>query len=176
MWALALKRAGAFFLLLIALSEAALAHGAERGFVMLLPTGHFILGGAAAVLVSFLVLAFIPAEAMARVFSQGSMREPSITALRQWAEFSGAPRFSLCGLCGVARPACQSPAAGNLDILVGCSGAGECRVRQFVAGSQSLHLGRWRAASPCDAKGALLCAGLLHLSWLFVVSAHFART
>jgi hypothetical protein len=82
MWALALKRAGAFFLLLIALSEAALAHGAERGFVMLLPTGHFILGGAAAVLVSFLVLAFIPAEAMARVFSQGSMREPSITGPR----------------------------------------------------------------------------------------------
>lgn len=36
------------------------AHGAERGLVMLLPTGFYVTGGALAVLFSFLLLAFAP--------------------------------------------------------------------------------------------------------------------
>lgn len=36
------------------------AHGAERGFVLLLPTGYYLFGGAAAVAASFLLLCFVP--------------------------------------------------------------------------------------------------------------------
>lgn len=39
----------------------ALAHASERGHVLLLPTGHYLIGGALAVAVSFGVLAFLPA-------------------------------------------------------------------------------------------------------------------
>jgi hypothetical protein len=39
---------------------AALAHGSERAFVLLLPTGHYLAGGALAVAATFLVLAFAP--------------------------------------------------------------------------------------------------------------------
>ncbi|WP_157019234.1 hypothetical protein [Mesorhizobium xinjiangense] len=46
-------------------TQPALAHAAERGFVLLLPTGHYRLGGALAVLASFLLLAFVPPRALA---------------------------------------------------------------------------------------------------------------
>jgi hypothetical protein len=41
-------------------AESALAHGTERGFVLLLPTGYYLFGGAAAVAASFLLLALVP--------------------------------------------------------------------------------------------------------------------
>lgn len=44
----------------------ALAHTSERGFVLLLPTGHYIAGGTLAVAASFLVLLFVPDAAMRR--------------------------------------------------------------------------------------------------------------
>ena len=42
------------------------AHGAERGLVMLLPTGFYVTGGALAVLFSFLLLAFAPSTWFAK--------------------------------------------------------------------------------------------------------------
>jgi hypothetical protein len=42
---------------------AALAHGSERGFVMLLPTGHYLVGGALVVAATFLLMAALPARA-----------------------------------------------------------------------------------------------------------------
>ncbi len=45
----------------------ALAHAADRGFVMLLPTGHYMLGGALAVLATFAVLAVVPAPPLDRL-------------------------------------------------------------------------------------------------------------
>ncbi|TYR33981.1 hypothetical protein FY036_05665 [Mesorhizobium microcysteis] len=48
----------------------ALAHAADRGHVLLLPTGYYLLGGAAAVALTFLALAFMPPsllEGLARV-------------------------------------------------------------------------------------------------------------
>jgi len=47
-------------LLLIGSMDAALAHSAERGFVMLLPTGYVIGGGALAVAVSFAGVVLLP--------------------------------------------------------------------------------------------------------------------
>ena len=45
-----------------AFSAESLAHAGERGFVLLLPTGLYIAGGAAAVALSFAVLAFMPSR------------------------------------------------------------------------------------------------------------------
>jgi hypothetical protein len=58
----------------------ALAHGAERGFVMLLPTQHFVVGGALAVAVSFFAATVIPPAHFERFFGTstlpGSFRLP----------------------------------------------------------------------------------------------------
>lgn len=45
----------------------ALAHASERGFVLLLPTHYYVAGGALAVALSFLILAFLPADRLARL-------------------------------------------------------------------------------------------------------------
>jgi hypothetical protein len=39
---------------------AAMAHGSERAFILLLPTGHYLVGGALAVAATFLVLILVP--------------------------------------------------------------------------------------------------------------------
>src|SRR5262245_15881594 len=44
----------------------ALAHTSERGFILLLPTGYYLLGGALAVAASFLILLALPAERVQR--------------------------------------------------------------------------------------------------------------
>lgn len=45
----------------------AMAHAADRGHVLLLPTGYYLIGGAAAVAASFLVLAIAPPAPLARL-------------------------------------------------------------------------------------------------------------
>jgi hypothetical protein len=49
--------------------DQALAHGAERGFVLLLPTGYVVLGGALAVAVSFAIVALVPDRVFERLFA-----------------------------------------------------------------------------------------------------------
>ena len=49
----------------------ALAHAGERGFILLLPTGMYIAGGAAAVALSFAVLAFMPARLFVSLAAYG---------------------------------------------------------------------------------------------------------
>ncbi|TGQ74269.1 hypothetical protein EN829_008300 [Mesorhizobium sp. M00.F.Ca.ET.186.01.1.1] len=44
----------------------AFAHASDRGHVLLLPTGYYLIGGAFAVAVSFLVLALLPADRLDR--------------------------------------------------------------------------------------------------------------
>ena len=41
-------------------ADAAWAHGTERGFVLLLPTGYYLVGGAVAVAASFLLISVVP--------------------------------------------------------------------------------------------------------------------
>jgi hypothetical protein len=50
----------------IAPANFALAHTSERGFILLLPTGYYLLGGALAVAASFVILLAIPAERLKR--------------------------------------------------------------------------------------------------------------
>ncbi len=45
----------------------ALAHASDRGHVLLLPTGHYIVGGALAVAASFVVLLFVRSETLERL-------------------------------------------------------------------------------------------------------------
>lgn len=51
---------------LLALPAEALAHASERGHVLLLPTGHYLAGGAAAVAASFAALALLPGDSVRR--------------------------------------------------------------------------------------------------------------
>ena len=52
--------------ILVLLPTPAFAHASDRGHVLLLPTGYYIVGGALAVAVSFLVLALLPPDALDR--------------------------------------------------------------------------------------------------------------
>ena len=55
----------AFFL--VATAGNAFAHASDRGYVLLLPTGHYIVGGAVAVAASFLALILLPPGSLGRL-------------------------------------------------------------------------------------------------------------
>lgn len=59
-----MRRLGLAIAALVSMTLPAFAHAAGRGFVMLLPTGWVIAGGALAVLVSFLTVSLLPRLAM----------------------------------------------------------------------------------------------------------------
>lgn len=85
----------------------ALAHATERAFVLLLPTGYYIVGGTAAVAASFLLLAFVPATAVKRVAAArlrlGTLPElsPTPTSLISFAILA---TFVLAGFFGSRDP------------------------------------------------------------------------
>jgi hypothetical protein len=54
------------FLIAALIPTPAFAHASERGHVLLLPTGYYVIGGAAAVAASFLVLAVLPSNLLGR--------------------------------------------------------------------------------------------------------------
>jgi hypothetical protein len=55
-------------LLLLATGDAS-AHASDRGYVLLLPTGHYVIGGAIAVAASFLALVLLPPGSLGRLAS-----------------------------------------------------------------------------------------------------------
>lgn len=54
---------------LLASASPALAHAADRGHVLLLPTGHYLVGGALAVAFTFIVLALVPPRPLEKLAS-----------------------------------------------------------------------------------------------------------
>ncbi len=58
---------GAVIAAILAMSGAAVAHTSERAFVLLLPTGYYLVGGALAVAATFVILTFVPAALAERV-------------------------------------------------------------------------------------------------------------
>jgi hypothetical protein len=54
------RMAGLSISFLIFTPSAAFAHASERGYVLLLPTGYYLVGGACAVIISFLALFLLP--------------------------------------------------------------------------------------------------------------------
>jgi hypothetical protein len=69
----------------LTLAAPAMAHTAESGLVLLLPTGYFVLGGALAVLISFALVFLWPPAHLQRLWSKswplGTVRRPSQTAV-----------------------------------------------------------------------------------------------
>jgi hypothetical protein len=65
-----------FTCLFASLPTSAFAHASDRGHVLLLPTGYYLVGGAFAVAISFLVLALLPADCLDRFWRQ---RRPLFT-------------------------------------------------------------------------------------------------
>lgn len=59
----------AAFAVMLGFATPALAHAADRGHVLLLPTGYYLAGGAAAVAVSFIVLAVIDPRPLDRLLA-----------------------------------------------------------------------------------------------------------
>jgi hypothetical protein len=53
--------------ILVLAPHGASAHTSERAFVLLLPTGYYLIGGALAVAASFVILAFVPAALVERI-------------------------------------------------------------------------------------------------------------
>lgn len=73
---------------LFAATQEALAHASDRGYVLLLPTGHYIVGGAIAVAVSFLALVLLPSGSLGRytamrlpLFSPSDRARPFVSFL-----------------------------------------------------------------------------------------------
>ena len=62
----AIIRAVCVLSLIVVSAHPALAHTTERAFILLLPTGYYLLGGALAVAASFLILLAVPAAALKR--------------------------------------------------------------------------------------------------------------
>lgn len=74
--------ASGLFLLALLVSSEALAHASDRGHVLLLPTGHYLVGGALAVAASFLVLLFVSPKALEGAAAARLKFAPSFDALR----------------------------------------------------------------------------------------------
>ncbi len=69
----------------------ALAHASDRGFVLLLPTGHYIVGGALAVAASFAVLWLVPAGALGRLAARRATlvgRLPDLRTATSWVSLA----------------------------------------------------------------------------------------
>lgn len=85
----------------------AVAHANERGQVMLMPTGLYMLGGGLAVLASVLLLSFLPAmarwKAPAREFSVMAIR-PALHYLPRIVSLAVLSTLALAGLYGPADP------------------------------------------------------------------------
>ncbi len=68
--------------------SSAFAHASDRGYVLLLPTGYYLFGGAIAVAASFLALLFVPQNALERL---AAWRLPLFAvpdALRFWTSLA----------------------------------------------------------------------------------------
>lgn len=101
---------GAALLLALGPSEAQ-AHAAERGLVMLLPTGYYVVGGALTVAATFLVLLLAPVGRLGRLFAGGGgLRLAPIAPALDWRAGASLASFALlvflvvCGLVGSRDP------------------------------------------------------------------------
>jgi hypothetical protein len=82
-----------------ALGGAAFAHTAERGFVLLLPTGYYLAGGTFAVAASFLLLAAVPGRAVDGAFAA---ERPLLSLPRIAPTIPGTLTFALLALLVLA--------------------------------------------------------------------------
>jgi len=92
---------------LVASADFAFAHTSERGFILLLPTGYYLLGGALAVAATFLILLTIPAEPLRRALDAraevAAVRRPSEAGL-SLASFAVVVLLVMAGYLGSRDP------------------------------------------------------------------------
>ncbi|WP_044548671.1 hypothetical protein [Mesorhizobium japonicum] len=93
--------------LLALLPTPAFAHASDRGHVLLLPTGYYLIGGAFAVAISFLVLALLPAASLDRfwrrrlpLFTLGDSARAAISLI----SFAGFATLIAAGFFGSRDP------------------------------------------------------------------------
>jgi hypothetical protein len=96
-----------FTCLFASLPTPAFAHASDRGHVLLLPTGYYLVGGAFAVAASFLVLALLPAASLDRfwrrrlpLFTFGDNTRTAISLI----SFAGFAILVLAGFSGSRDP------------------------------------------------------------------------
>jgi len=113
-------RARAFAISLVFLSAilptAAFAHASDRGFVLLLPTGYYMVGGALAVVASFVVLFLVPPGALRHL---SSARAPLVTLRadpRFWTSLASFLFLALLVLAGVTGS--RDPLSNPLPLTV----------------------------------------------------------
>ena len=120
----------------------ALAHASDRGHVLLLPTGHYLVGGALAVAASFLVLLFVRPEAAGAAVARRAAASARVgEALRlplSLLSFVLLAVLVAAGFLRQPRPAVQSAAADRLDAALGRADPGPGPVRQSLGLDQSL--------------------------------------
>jgi hypothetical protein len=108
--------AGTAVLVLLACASPAFAHGSERGFVLLLPTGYYLAGGALAVAASFVLLGFVPAAWVERA-ARARVRLGTVP------DFSPVPTslaafLLLCGLVVTGLYGSRDPLANPLPLAI----------------------------------------------------------
>jgi hypothetical protein len=96
--------------------ESAAAHGTERGFVLLLPTGYYLFGGAAAVAASFVLLALTPPTMIERL-ARARLRIGAIPALGS-VPSSLATFLFLCLILATGLFGSRDPLANPLPLTI----------------------------------------------------------
>ena len=84
------------FLAFFAFPYAVLAHVSEQGFVLLLPTGGYILGGAATVALTVLALAFAPRARIEALFATRTLPFVTPNWMRTATQIAALMLFLLC--------------------------------------------------------------------------------
>ncbi|PZO78753.1 MAG: hypothetical protein DI629_11330 [Mesorhizobium amorphae] len=106
----------ALFLALLLAPTEALAHASDRGHVLLLPTGHYLIGGALAVLATFAVLLLVAPERVDR-WARARSSLGSLPASWQTAT-SALALFILLGLLHAGFSGTRDPLANPLPLTV----------------------------------------------------------
>jgi hypothetical protein len=97
-------------------SSQALAHASDRGYVLLLPTGYYLFGGAMAVAASFVALLFIPQNSLERLAAWRLPLFAVPSALRFWTSL--ASFLILCVLIASGIFGSRDPLSNPLPLVV----------------------------------------------------------
>ncbi|WP_352602789.1 hypothetical protein [Mesorhizobium sp. M0488] len=131
------------------------AHASDRGHVLLLPTGYYLIGGAFAVAISFLVLALLPADRLERfwcrrlpLFTLGDSARPVISLI----SFAGFAILLAAGVFGS-----RDPLSNPLPLMIWTLLWAGLTLLQGVFGDLWSWLnpwyGPWRLISPLFSRG-----------------------
>jgi len=97
-------------------SSQALAHASERGYVLLLPTGYYLVGGASAVAASFVALFFLPRQPLEWLAAWRLPVFPIPPGLRFWTSL--ASFLFMLGLIGAGFIGSRDPLSNPLPLTI----------------------------------------------------------